>query len=70
MFAFINPRAIHNIEVYGHCADEYLNKLQTLQKKLLQILSKLDRRTFINQLQYDLPLLRVSDINFSVCFVL
>ena len=30
-FAFINSRINYGIEVYGHCADEYLSKLQTLQ---------------------------------------
>ena len=35
-FAFINSRISYGIKVYGHCADEYLSKLQTLQNKLLK----------------------------------
>ena len=52
--AFINSRINYGIEVYGHCADEHLSKLQTLQNKLLKLLLKLDRRTNMNQLNCDL----------------
>ena len=52
--ALINSRINYGIEVYGHCADEHLSKLQTLQNKLLNFLLKLDRRTSTNQLHRDL----------------
>ena len=70
-FAFINSRINYGIEVYGHCADEHLSKLQTSQNKLLKLLLKLDRRTFTNQLHRDLSLLKVSDIHAVslLCFV-
>ena len=70
-FAFINSRINYGIEVYGHCADEHLSKLQTLQNKLLKPLLKLDRRTSTNQLHRDLSLLKVSDIHAVslLCFV-
>ena len=70
-FAFINSRINYGIEVYGHCANEYLSKLQILQNKLLKLLLKLDRRTSTNQLHRDLSLLKVSDIHDVniLCFV-
>ena len=40
-FAFINSRISYGIEVYGHCADEHLSKLQTLQNKLLELMLNL-----------------------------
>ena len=70
-FAFINSRISYGIEVYGHCADEHLNKLQTLQNELLKLMLKLDRRTSTNQLHRNLSLLKVSDIHTVsvLCFV-
>ena len=58
-------------EVDGHCADEYLSKLQTFQKKLLKLMLKLDRRTSTNQLHRILSLLKVADIHSVsvLCFV-
>ena len=70
-FAFIGFRISYGIEVCGHCANEYLCKLQTLQNKLLKLMLKLNRRTFTNQLHRDLSLLKVSDIHAVsvMCFV-
>ena len=70
-FAFINSRISYGIEVYGHCADEYLSKLQILQNKLLKLMLKLDRRTSTNQLHRNLSLLKVADIHTVsvLCFV-
>ena len=63
-FAFIINLSInYDIETCGHCTDEHLSKLQTLQNKLLKLLLKLDRGTSTNQLHRDLPLLKVSDIH-------
>ena len=60
-FAFINSRISYGIEVFGHCADEHLRKLQTLPNKLLKLMLKLDIST--NQLHHNLSLLKVSDIH-------
>ena len=70
-FAFIGSRISYGIEVYGHCANEYLCKLQTLQNKLLKLMLKLNPRTSTNQLHRDLSLLKVSDIHAVsvLCFV-
>ena len=72
-FAIINSRISCDIELYlyGHCADKQLSKLQTLQNILLKLMLKLDRRTFTNQLQRNLSLLKVSDIHTVsvLCFV-
>ena len=70
-FAFINFRISYGIEVYGHCADEYLSKLQTLQNKLLKLMLKLDRCTSTNQLHRNLSLLKIADIHTVsvLCFV-
>ena len=35
--AFINSRINYGREVYGHCANEYLSKLQIVQNKLLKL---------------------------------
>ena len=70
-FAFINSRINHGIEVYGHCANEYLSEMQIVQDKLLKLLLKLDRRTSMNQLHRDISLLKVTDIHgvSMLCFV-
>ena len=67
-FAFINSRINYGIEVYGHCANEYLSKLQILQNKLLKLLLKLDRSTSTNQLHCDLSVSDIHDVNM-LCFV-
>ena len=70
-FAFIKSRISYGIEVYGHCADEYLSKLQSLQNKLLKRMLKLCRRTSTNQLHRNLSLLKVADTHTVsiLCFV-
>ena len=44
-FAFIIYHISFGIEVYGHCADEYLSKLLILQNELSNLTLKLDRHT-------------------------
>ena len=61
-FAFIRSRIKYGIEVFGDCANEYLQKLQVIQNKFLKLLSNLDRRTS-NELHHQLPLLKVVDIH-------
>ena len=63
-FTFIDSRVSYGIKVYGHCADKYLNELQTKQNKLML---KLDRRTSTNQLHRNPSLLKVSDIHIVYC---
>ena len=59
-FAFINSHINYGIEVYDHCANEYLSKLQILHINMLKLLLKLDRLTSTNALHRDLSLLKVS----------
>ena len=40
-FAFIHSRMKYGIEVFGYCANEYLQKLQVIQNKLLKLLLNL-----------------------------
>ena len=47
-FAFIHSRIKYGIEVFGDCANEYLQKLQVIQNKLLKLLLNFDRRTSTN----------------------
>ena len=70
-FAFMNSHISYGIEVCGHCAEEYLSKLQTLQNKLLKLMLKLNRRTSTNQLHRNLSLFKVADIHTVsvLCFV-
>ena len=62
-FAFIHSRIKYGIEVFGDCANEYLQKLQVIHNKLLKLLLHFDRRTSINELHQKLFLLKVVDIH-------
>ena len=62
-FAFIHSRIKYGIEVFGDCANEYLQKLQVIQNKLLKLLLNFDRRTSTNELHHQLSLLKVVDIH-------
>ena len=62
-FAFIHSRIKYGIEVFGDCANEYLQKLQVIQNKLLKLLLNFDRRTSTNELHQQLSLLKVVDIH-------
>ena len=61
-FALIHSRIKYGIEVFGDCANEYLQKLQVIQNKLLKLLLNFDRRTSTNELHQQLSLLKVVDI--------
>ena len=61
-FAFIHSRIKYGIEVFEDCANEYLQKLQVIQNKLLTLLLNFDRRTSTNELHQQLSLLNVVDI--------
>ena len=62
-FAFIHSRIKYGIEVFGDCANEYLQKLQVIHNKLLKLLLHFDRRTSINELHQKVSLLKVVDIH-------
>ena len=62
-FAFIHSRIKYGIEVFGYCANEYSQKLQVIQNKLLKLLLNFDRRTSTNELHHQLSLLKVVDIH-------
>ena len=62
-FAFIHSRIKYGIEVFGDCANEYLQKLRIIQNKLLKLLLNFDRRISTNELHQQLSLLKVVDIH-------
>ena len=62
-FAFIHSRIKCGIEVFGDCANEYLQKLQVIQNKLLKLLLNFDRRSSTDELHHLLSLLKVVDIH-------
>ena len=68
-FAFIHSRIICGIEVFGDCANEYLQKLQVIQNKLLKLLLNFDRRMSTNELHQQLSLLKVVDTLNVLSFV-
>ena len=61
-FAFIYSRIKYGIELYGNCSATNLNKIQTLQNKLMKMLLQLDRLTPTNSLHHNLNILKVQDI--------
>ena len=61
-FSFIHSRITYGIELYGSCRKGLLDKLQTLQNKLLKVLYKKPFRTNTNDLHSELNLLKVNDI--------
>ena len=62
-FAFIHSRIKYGNEVFGDCANEYLQKLQVTQNKLLKLLLNFHCRIFTNELHQKLSLLKVVDIH-------
>ena len=62
-FAFIHLRIKYGIEVFGDCANVYLQKLQVIQNKLIKLLLNFDCPTSTNELHHQLSLLKVSDIH-------
>ena len=61
-FAFIYSRINYGIQVYGSCADTLLNKIQTIQNKLLKFFLNLDILHSTNTLHANLEILKVKDI--------
>ena len=61
-YSLVHSRILYGIEVYGSCSSSLLNKIQTLQNKLLKVLYNLPFRTDTNELHSQLKLLKVKDI--------
>ena len=58
----VYSRIQYGIELYGACRKGLLDKIQTLQNKLLKVLYKLPYLTETNQLHSSLNLLKIRDI--------
>ena len=62
-FSFIYSRLSYAIEVYGTACASVLKPLQTLQNRILKVLTKKPRRYTTNQLYLDCNLLKIKDIH-------
>ena len=62
-FTCIHSRIKYGIEVYGTATHSRMNKLQTIQNKLMKLLTKKEPRYSTNQLHLDLNILKVDDIH-------
>ena len=62
-FSSIHSRIKYGIEVFGNCANEYLQQLQVIQNNLLKLLLNFDCRMSTNLLHQQLSLLKVVDIH-------
>ena len=69
--AFIYSRIAYGLEVYGHCSEHNLQKIQIIQNKLLKLLLTKKRRTSTNEIHKDMNILKVKDIQNAniICFV-
>ena len=61
-FAFIFSRIKYGLEVYGNCSQNYMNKLQVMQNKLLKLVLCLDRRFGTDELHASYNILKVKDV--------
>ena len=61
-YSLVHSRILYGIEVYGSCSSTLLNKVQTMQNKLLKVLYNLPFRTDTNDMHAKLKLLKVKDI--------
>ena len=61
-YACIYSKVKYGIEIYGCASQKRMNKLQTLQNKLLKLLTKKHRRYGTDHLHTDLDILKVHDI--------
>ena len=60
--ALIYSKIKYGIEFYGSCSNVHINRVQTIQNKLMKLLLKLDPRTPTNELHRGMNILKVSDI--------
>ena len=63
-FAFIYSRINYGIEIFGNCSQYLLNKLQTIQNKLLKLITQKDMKTSTSGLHKNLHLLQIRDIKY------
>ena len=61
-YSLVHSRILYGIELYAACSDSLLNRVQTIQNKLLKVLYDLTYRTNTNELHSKLGLLKVKDI--------
>ena len=61
-FAFVFSRIKYGIEIYGNCSERNMNKIQTMQNKLLKLLLQLDRLTPTSILHKNLNILKINDL--------
>ena len=59
---FVFSRIKYGIEIYGNCSERNVNKIQTMQNKLLKLLLQLDRLTPTNILHKNLNILKINDL--------
>ena len=62
-YACIYSKISYGIEIYGTAGNTKLNKIQTLQNKLMKLLTKRDYLEPTNQLHAELNILKVKDIH-------
>ena len=62
-YTCIHSRIKYGIEIYGTAAKTRMDKLQTIQNKLMKLLTRKDRRYSTDQLHLDLDILKVNDIH-------
>ena len=70
-FAFVYSKIAYGLEVYGNCSQHNLQKIQTIQSRLLKLLLSKDPRTPTNELHRYMNILKVKDIQNTniICFV-
>ena len=61
-FSLVFPHIQYGIEIYGACSKNLIEKIQTLQNKLLKVLYEKPYRTNTNVLHTELKILKVIDI--------
>ena len=62
-YSCIYSRIASSIEIYGACGATKLDKIQTLQNKLMKLLTKRDIQYSTNDLHTELNILKVTDIH-------
>ena len=61
-YSLVYSQIQYGIELYGACSKQLLNKIQTLQNKLLKVLYNLPYRTDTNVIHSSLNILKIDDI--------
>ena len=61
-FVFSRIKYMYGIEIYGNCSERNVNKIQTMQNKLLKLLLQLDILTPTNILHNNLNILKINDL--------